>query len=188
MCARLMGQSPSCSAPYAICGHDGGHLCFYDLRASSKTALMESRLHEKSCEIFHRLRRGSGRFDALFLFYNLLILLYMVLVYGSRLRLDCKMTIEETFSPPCAHASGASRCILNVQLFPADPYAVLCVDIGSSCTKGVSGSADDNIHVFGINLQKVRLSVIPEQGLVTIAPFHVFFFTCTASDAFCMAH
>ena len=60
MCVRLLGESASCASPFAVCGHDSGYLCVYDLRASSAEPLMESRLHDKPCEK-HRpeVRRGN---------------------------------------------------------------------------------------------------------------------------------
>ena len=45
MCVRLLGESPSCASPFAVTGHDSGHLCVYDLRATSAEPLLESRLH-----------------------------------------------------------------------------------------------------------------------------------------------
>ncbi|CAM9297448.1 unnamed protein product [Hapterophycus canaliculatus] len=45
MCVRLLGESPSCASPFAVVGHDSGHLCVYDLRATSAEPLLESRLH-----------------------------------------------------------------------------------------------------------------------------------------------
>lgn len=46
MCVRLLGESPSCASPFAVVGHDAGHLCVYDLRATSAEPLLESRLHK----------------------------------------------------------------------------------------------------------------------------------------------
>lgn len=50
MCARLLGESPSCASPFAAVGHDSGHLCVYDLRATSAEPLLESRLHKAPCK------------------------------------------------------------------------------------------------------------------------------------------
>lgn len=45
MCVRLLGESTSCASPFAVTGHDSGHLCVFDLRATSAEPLLESRLH-----------------------------------------------------------------------------------------------------------------------------------------------
>ncbi|CAB1110794.1 unnamed protein product [Ectocarpus sp. CCAP 1310/34] len=79
MCVRLLGESPSCASPFAVVGHDAGHLCVYDLRATSAEPLLESRLHK---------------------------------------------------------------------------VPLLCVDVGSSCRQGVSGSADESINVFTLSTRK----------------------------------
>ncbi|CAM9870240.1 unnamed protein product [Ectocarpus fasciculatus] len=79
MCVRLLGESPSCASPFAVVGHDAGHLCVYDLRATSAEPLLESRLHKAP---------------------------------------------------------------------------LLCVDVGSSCKQGVSGSADESINVFRLSTRK----------------------------------
>lgn len=50
MCARLLGESASCVSPFAVVGHDSGHLCVYDLRATSAEPLLESRLHKAPCK------------------------------------------------------------------------------------------------------------------------------------------
>ncbi|CAM9129891.1 unnamed protein product [Laminaria digitata] len=85
MCVRLLGESASCASPFAVCGHDSGYLCVYDVRATSAAPLMESRLHDEP---------------------------------------------------------------------------LLCVDIGSSCTQGVSGSAGDSVNVFKINTKKGLCEVV----------------------------
>ncbi|CAM9960806.1 unnamed protein product [Sphacelaria rigidula] len=79
MCTRLLGESPSSASPLALCGHDHGSLCVYDLRATAAEPLIDAQLHEKP---------------------------------------------------------------------------LLCVDVGFSGKRGVSGSADNNIHVFKLNAQK----------------------------------
>lgn len=58
MCVRLLGESSSCPSPFAVCGHDSGHLCVYDLRATTAEPLMESRLHKEPREIYHILLRS----------------------------------------------------------------------------------------------------------------------------------
>lgn len=85
MCVRLLGESASCASPFALCGHDSGYLCIYDVRATSAEPLMESRLHDEP---------------------------------------------------------------------------LLCVDVGSSCTQGVSGSAGDSINVFKVNIKKGLCEVV----------------------------
>eukprot|EP00903_Cladosiphon_okamuranus_P006895 g6712.t1 len=85
MCVRLMGESPSCTSPFAVTGHDSGHLCVYDLRATSAEPLLQSRLHTAP---------------------------------------------------------------------------LLCVDVGSSCEQGVSGSADESIKVFRMSTRKASCEAI----------------------------
>eukprot|EP00752_Nemacystus_decipiens_P003045 g2822.t1 len=85
MCVRLLGESSSCASPFAVTGHDSGHLCVYDLRATSAEPLLESRLHTAP---------------------------------------------------------------------------LLCVDVGSSCEQGVSGSADESVKVFRISARKASCEAV----------------------------
>lgn len=56
MCLRLLGESSSCASPLAVCGHDNGSVCFYDLRATSAAPLMDVRLHKEPGEMPPRPR------------------------------------------------------------------------------------------------------------------------------------
>ncbi|CAM9344334.1 unnamed protein product [Discosporangium mesarthrocarpum] len=47
MCARLLGASASCTSPFALCGHDSGSLCCYDLRINNGQALLTMNLHKE---------------------------------------------------------------------------------------------------------------------------------------------
>ncbi|CAM9326096.1 unnamed protein product [Choristocarpus tenellus] len=83
MCARLLGDSTSCSSPVILCGHDSGVVCCYDVRVN-RQPLVTAKLHTEP---------------------------------------------------------------------------VLCIDIEASCRRGVSGSADADVHVFKLDLKKAKCRV-----------------------------
>lgn len=94
MCVRLLGESSSCPSPLAVCGHDSGHLCVYDLRATTAEPLMESRLHKEPREIYHILLRS----------------------YQSTVRPKMKNAIRSD-SPVFVYSLRCSGCVTSICLF-----------------------------------------------------------------------
>lgn len=208
MCTRLLGESPSSASPLALCGHDHGSLCVYDLRATAAEPLIDAQLHEKpreyptffraqACPSEHDRKMKlvwSGR-ECSHITETKRVLLYWpvflevpqyqrgwnsyvpaigrsvsrwYLVHASGR--DSFELASTSFPLPrttgvCVFCSAAtlpfhSPALLHTRnLYRLDHFfsisTVLCVDVGFSGKRGVSGSADNNIHVFKLNAQKV---------------------------------
>lgn len=76
---------------------------------------------------------------------------------SARAAVCTRMLKERIISPLalCGCPSVSPWLVLFLVSLWEKLIAVLCVDVGSSCKQGVSGSADENIHVFQILTSKV---------------------------------